>query len=195
MSRHSARWPLTPAHLLYGRKITALPHTRAEQDEILDPDYIQNGNAEIQKESKRLDFLLQHFCTRWRQKYLMSLREFHKTTGNNNAVVKVGDVVLVHDEGSRINWKLAVVEELLPRKDGHVRAVPKGAQPTAQFPNSTLWKYQPNLNGVSPHQFQGVTAKWTHTPRGSRVLLPQEQCNEFQSSQETSCRASRGFSS
>jgi len=115
--------PLTPAHLLYGRRITALPHIRVEQDEILDPDYNQNGNAEIQKKSKRLAPLLQHFWTRWRQEYLTSLREFHKTTGNNKAAVKVGDVILVHDEGSRINWKLAVVQELLPGRDGHVRAV------------------------------------------------------------------------
>ena len=115
--------PLTPAHLLYGRRITALPHIRVEQDDIVDPDYNQNGNAEIQRKSKRLALLLQHFWTRWRQEYLTSLREFHKTTGNKKPTVKVGDVVLVHDEGPRINWKLAVVEELLPGRDGHVRAV------------------------------------------------------------------------
>lgn len=39
--------PLTPAHLLYGRRITALPHIRVEQDEIFDPDYNQSGNGEI----------------------------------------------------------------------------------------------------------------------------------------------------
>ena len=115
--------PLTPAHLLYGRRIIALPHISVEQDEILDPDYNQGGNAEIQKKSKCIALLLQHFWTRWRQEYLTSLREFHKTTGNNNVAVKVGDVVLVHDEGSRINWKIAVIEELLPGRDGHVRAV------------------------------------------------------------------------
>ena len=54
---------------------------------------------------------------------MTSLREFHRTTGNNESRVKVGDVVLVHDDGPRIKWKLAVVEELLPGRDGHVRAV------------------------------------------------------------------------
>ena len=39
--------PLTPAHLLYGRRITALPHIRVEQDEILDPDYNQNYNQTV----------------------------------------------------------------------------------------------------------------------------------------------------
>ena len=167
--------PLAPAHLLYGRRITALPHIRVEQDEILDPDYNQNGNPEIQKKSKRFALLLQHFWSRWRHEYLTSLREFHRTTSNNIATVKVGDVVLVHDEGSRINCKLAVLEELLPGRDGHVRAVnirTQGAQPTAQSPNSTLWKYQPNnLKRISPHQFQGVTAQWTRTPRGPIELL------------------------
>ena len=115
--------PLTPAHLLYGRRITALPHIRVEQDEILDPDYNQNGNPEIQKKSKRLALLLQHFWSRWRQHYLKSLTAFHRTTGDNDAAVKVGDVVLVHDEGSRINWKLTVVEELFSGRDGQERAV------------------------------------------------------------------------
>ena len=69
----------------------------------------------------------------------MSLREFHKTTGNNVAV-KVGDVVLVHDEGSRINWKLAVIEELLPGRDGHVLAVNMRTQGgTTNCPTSKLY--------------------------------------------------------
>lgn len=79
-------------------------HIRVEQYEIL----------EIQRKFKRLALLLKHFWTRWRQGYLTSLRNFHKTTGNNKPAVKVGDVLLVHDEGPRINWKRAVVEELLP---------------------------------------------------------------------------------
>ena len=106
--------PLSPGHLLYGR---------VEQDEISDPDYNQHGNTEIQRNSKRLALLIQHFWNHWRQEYLTSLREFHRTTSNNESSVKVGDVVLVHDEGPQINWKLAVVEELLPGRDGYVHAI------------------------------------------------------------------------
>jgi len=37
--------------------------------------------------------------------------------------VKVGDVVLLYDEGTkRAFWKLALVNELLPGEDGHARA-------------------------------------------------------------------------
>ena len=113
----------SPAHLLYGRRITVLHHIRVEQDEILDNDYNQKGNTEIERNSKRLALLLQHFWTHWRQEYLTSLREFHKTTGNNKPRAKDGDVVLVHDEGPRIDWKRTVVEKLFPGRDDRVRAV------------------------------------------------------------------------
>ena len=36
--------------------------------------------------------------------------------------MKVGDVVLVQDDAPRINWKLAVIEELIVGNDGLVRA-------------------------------------------------------------------------
>ena len=42
--------------------------------------------------------------------------------GNNRQNIKVGDVVLVHDESPRIRWKMAVVEELTIGRDGLVRA-------------------------------------------------------------------------
>ena len=34
----------------------------------------------------------------------------------------MGDVIQVHDEGPRIRWNLAVVEELITGRDGSVRA-------------------------------------------------------------------------
>ena len=62
-------------------------------------------------------FLLNQFQARWRFEYLTSLREYHRTTGNNSQRVKPGDIILVYDD-----WKLAIVEELMTRKDGIVRA-------------------------------------------------------------------------
>jgi len=31
--------PLTPSHILYGRRIVSLPHPDFEDDEVSDPDY------------------------------------------------------------------------------------------------------------------------------------------------------------
>ena len=59
---------------------------------------------------------------RWRHEYLTSLREFHKTTGTNEQKVKQGDVVLVHDDGPRANWRLAVIENLVSGNDGLIRS-------------------------------------------------------------------------
>jgi hypothetical protein len=113
--------PLTPSHLLYGRRITTLPHPLYEDDEFRDPIY-ESEPSNIDVQAKLRTHLIQHFWKRWRQEYLTSLREFHKTTGNNSTEIRVGDVVQVHDDTKRVNWRLAVVQSLIKGKDGLVRA-------------------------------------------------------------------------
>ena len=113
--------PLTPAHLLYGRRIISLPYHSVEEDELNDPDF--GGESAVVKRAKIQALMLKHFWTRWRSEYLTTLREFHKTTGNNIQQVKVGDVVLVHDDTPRVNWKYAVIESVIRGNDGLIRAV------------------------------------------------------------------------
>ena len=112
--------PLTPAHLLYGRRITSLPHLHVEDDETNDPNF---GNiSEVTKRAQTLALILKHFWLRWKAEYLTSLREYHRTTGKNDQNVRVGEVVLIHDDTPRIKWKLAVVTDLIKGNDGHGRA-------------------------------------------------------------------------
>ena len=89
--------PLTPSYLLYGRMITTLPHMLVTED-LQDPDY-GSTSSQMHRNAKRLSLLLNHFQTRWKHKYLTSLREFHRSHGNNNQTVKVGDIVQIHDKG------------------------------------------------------------------------------------------------
>jgi hypothetical protein len=111
---------LTPSHLLNGRRITSLPHENVDDEDINDPDY---GNlTEMTRRARRQALLLQHFRNRWKTEYLTSLREFHKTTGNNKQTINIGDIVLVHDDKPRVNWKLAVIENLIEGEDGQIRA-------------------------------------------------------------------------
>ena len=93
--------PLTPGHLLYGRTIITLPHISVEEGEIDDPDYGDTSRLELTRRLKLQSQLLEHFWSRWKHDYLTSLREFHRVTGNNSQEISVGDVVLVHNEGSR----------------------------------------------------------------------------------------------
>ena len=112
--------PLTPAHLLHGHRITSLPHTVVDEQDMNDPTY--GRKTDVTQRAQLQAFLLNQFQACWRFEYLTSLREYHRTTGNNSQQVKPGDIVLVYDDSPRNTWKLAIVEELMTGKDGLVRA-------------------------------------------------------------------------
>ena len=114
--------PLTPAHLLYGRRIISLLHPMVEDDELVDPNHGQSDESDLRRRAKMQAVILKQFWKRWKLEYLTSLREFHKTTGNNTQQVRIGDVVLVHDDVPRINWQLAVIEDVVRGSDGLIRA-------------------------------------------------------------------------
>ena len=115
--------PLTPSHLLTGRRLISLPDPQDSED---DPDYHASHTPEVlTRRMKHLTVMLDHFWKRWKWEYLVELREMHRyaqkpTTPHEP--VSVGDVVLVYDEDHpRIFWKLAKVEGLLKGSDGVVR--------------------------------------------------------------------------
>ena len=112
--------PLTPAHLLHGRRITCLPHQQIDIDELTDPNY--GAAVQLRKRARVQAAVLSDFRKRWCHEYLTSLREYHKASGDNKQCVKKGDVVIVHDDTPRITWKMAVVEDLIVGRDGLVRA-------------------------------------------------------------------------
>ena len=89
-------------------------------DEMSDPTYYTCPT--LREKTRRQTQLLQHFQSRWKREYLTSLREVHKATGTNLQSVKVGDIVLVHDDTSRMQWRLAMIEELIKGLDGFIRA-------------------------------------------------------------------------
>ena len=114
--------PLTSAHLLYGRRIISLPYPKMDKDEIDDPTYCDTLGKTMRILFSRQAQIFEHFQNRWRQEYLTSLREYHKTTGRNDQSFKTGDVVLIHDDVPRTKWKMAFVEQLIRGNDGYVQA-------------------------------------------------------------------------
>ena len=116
--------PLMPAHLLHGQRITNLPHQPATLEELHDPDYSNAANAEsVRREAKAQSILLQYFMLRWKHEYLTSLREFYRPSRTSSQQVNVGDIMLVHDDCPRINWKMAIVKNLVKGNDGLVCSV------------------------------------------------------------------------
>ena len=112
--------PITPAHLLHGEPIVTLPHQNVQDDELDDPTY--GETTDLRRSVKAQALLLSHFWNRWKTEYLTVLREFHRTTGSNMQKVKVGDVILIHDDTPRIQWKLAIIEDINKEEDGHIRS-------------------------------------------------------------------------
>ena len=112
--------PLTPADMLYGRRIQSIPYHLEDPEDLSDPTF--TTSKDIRKSVDKQKHLIQQFWQRWKREYLTSLREVHKASGNNQQVIRKGDVVIVHDEKPRIQWKLAVVEKLIEGRDGLVRA-------------------------------------------------------------------------
>jgi len=84
--------PLTPLHLLSGRRITSLPYEQHTLYEISDPSY--NEHNRLSKDAKIQDLLLQHFTAQWRNEYLTSLRQYHRTSGSNECKITAGMLCL-----------------------------------------------------------------------------------------------------
>ena len=78
-------------------------------------------DSEARRRAKSQALRFKHFESCWKREYLTSLREFHKNTGNNDQSVRVGDVVLIHGDKSRLLWRMAVIESLIRGKDGLAR--------------------------------------------------------------------------
>ena len=101
--------PIRPSQLLQGRRIVTLPYPMTQND---DPKFGKNDDSDLRRRAKRHALLIDHFWKRYRNEFLTALRETHRTTDNNDQQVKVGDVVLVHDDTKRVNWRLAVIESV-----------------------------------------------------------------------------------
>ena len=111
---------LTPSHLLLGYRLDSFPDI-SSFEEINDPTY--NEKSILDTMSLNLSIKLKHFWNRWRSEYLVSLREKHKCSVGNEQSLKVGQVVIVHEDLiPRIRWNLAVITKLLYSSDGYVRS-------------------------------------------------------------------------
>ena len=118
VSSNDLEEPLTPSHLLIGRRVMSLP------DPVPDDDSDDDVTADqLNRRSKHLNLTLNRFWKRWRNEYLLELREAHRhNKGTEVAPVEVGDVVVIHSENQpRGFWKLARVERTITGHDGKIR--------------------------------------------------------------------------
>ena len=109
--------PLTPSHLVLGKRILSIP-TQVEFDAE------DEGKDELVTREKHLKNVLKHFLKRWKSEYLTQSREHHKPSKKHGQGIKVGEVVLIEEDNvKRSNWPIAVIASLLKGTDGNVRDV------------------------------------------------------------------------
>lgn len=119
MASDDVEEPLTPSHLILGRRVINLPtyHEHDDGDFHLSQDVL---NRRMQHFHKVLD----HFWRRWQREYLLSLRDCHRYSKGGNVKDKLcpGDMVVLYDESKRRGfWKIAKVEKLIRGADEQVR--------------------------------------------------------------------------
>ena len=149
--------PLTPSHLLIGRRLNLLPPFGSQQ--VTDPNWSAD---DLRSCAVNRDLWADSFWDLYRKEYMHSLRLPLKGT-NQPVQVNVGDVVHVAEENApRLTWKLGRVESICPSKiDGVVRAayvrVAKGNVLRRSVKHLYPIKFRTRANWVA-------FAKLLHTP-------------------------------
>ena len=87
--------PLTPNHLIYGRKIETTVKDNIDSTEEIECDTIKRS--------------LNYFWDQWNKEYITSLRERsykRKYVDPKTNTVNVGDVCIIDETGPRAKWKI-----------------------------------------------------------------------------------------
>uniref|UniRef100_A0A1X7VGN0 DUF5641 domain-containing protein n=1 Tax=Amphimedon queenslandica TaxID=400682 RepID=A0A1X7VGN0_AMPQE len=124
MSSDDLEEPLTPSYLIVGRHLLNLP------DDICYCNAAEDFNANpsaflLNKRMKYLHTVVDRFWMRWKNEYLINLRERCNKKGNSHSkAIQFGDIVIIHsDDSAHSFWKLGKVKEIIPGLDGEVRGM------------------------------------------------------------------------
>jgi len=117
--------PLTPSHLIYGRRILSLP---LEADVKKNEGY-STTQQELIKRARHTQQIKEHFWKRWSKEYLLELRNTHRQSSKgsrketkNISTITEGDIVIIHDDNrARSLWKLGKVQSTITGRDGQIR--------------------------------------------------------------------------
>ena len=136
---------LTPSHFLHGCLINTLPHYGNTDD----PDFIQPRHGHLKERINYRNSLMHQIWNRWRTEYLNFLRERKAKISRVTSTIlpKVGDIVIIHDDSPRVEWKIGKVIELIPGKDGEER-VAKVLSNKSELTRATYKLYPLEINAM-----------------------------------------------
>ncbi|XP_064463610.1 uncharacterized protein LOC135374602 [Ornithodoros turicata] len=106
---------LTPAHLLIGRRLIALPSGEHQQP--------SSSATDLSRRWCHRQRIADHFWRRWHREYLLHLRSAHVSKPVGYHSLKEGDLALLHeDKVPRNLWKTVRIVTLHKGRDDKVRA-------------------------------------------------------------------------
>jgi len=140
-----------------------------QPDEINDPTY--GDDNELRRGARAQAAVLQHFWSRWSKEYLTTLWEYHCTTGNNVQTPNVGDVVQIHGDCPRIQWRLGVIVQLNKGADGLVCSVQlRISTGRTNCPIAKLYPLEIIATDVLPSNSNDDSGQQTTCNRSSRPI-------------------------
>jgi hypothetical protein len=108
----SSTSPLSPSHFLIGRSF--YESIKPFEDQVVDRELLVNRKF-------FQDLMLNKFWSLWSDEYLRSLPPWKG--GKHTAEIMPNSVVIVREDNQpRLNWPIGVISEVLPGRDGVVRA-------------------------------------------------------------------------
>ena len=121
ISSDDSEEPLTPSHLVMGRRVLNLLDYVLCYNE--DEDFTVSRDV-LTKRMKHLSRVLSHFWKRWRDEYLLLLRDCHRYSKGSEVTRELsqGDIMLMRDDGKPRGFRnLVRVEGTIRGADGLVR--------------------------------------------------------------------------
>ena len=121
VSGEDTEQPLSPSHLLCGRRLMSLPDSNISENRDYD---IAVQPQDLIRRMQHLSNVLNHFWKRWRNEYLIELRNAHRYLNQNHTIrtVSVVDVVVVHEEDQpRGKWRVGKILDLIVGSYGFAR--------------------------------------------------------------------------
>jgi transposase InsO family protein len=144
--------PLTPSHLILGKRLLA-------PDYSPDQPQVDIESTDMVKRNKYLGNVLQHFWERWRNEYLVQLREHQRRPSSGAVEPQVGDVVLIKEEKTpRNQWQIGLVRDVIRGSDKVVRGavVRLAGGSTVKRPCQLLYPVEQYSNsGSAPDSVNG----------------------------------------
>ncbi|KAH3695564.1 hypothetical protein DPMN_083025 [Dreissena polymorpha] len=78
--------------------MTSLPtYDTPDTDDIIGRNHTRDNAARRYDQHRRV---IDQYWACWKREYLTSLRKHHKTGGTTEQTIRVGDVIIVHDDFS-----------------------------------------------------------------------------------------------